>query len=52
MMADPELHFEFQQDRFDDGDEQGVCMNCGGEMDFSPMHPWCPDCDFAEEADE
>jgi hypothetical protein len=33
-------------------DEQGVCMNCGGEMDFSPMHPWCPDCDDDEEDDD
>lgn len=31
-------------------EEQGICMNCGAEMDFSPMHPWCPDCD--EEDDE
>ena len=33
-------------------DEQGVCMNCGEPMDFSPMHPWCPDCDFEDEEDD
>lgn len=25
-------------------EERGVCMNCGADMDYSPMHPWCPDC--------
>jgi len=33
-------------------EERGVCMNCGGDMDLSPMHPWCPDCDEAEEDEE
>lgn len=30
-------------------EERGVCMNCGDDMDFSPMHPWCPKCDEEEE---
>ena len=32
-------------------EERGVCVNCGADMDFQPMHPWCPDCDFEEEDD-
>ena len=35
----------------EDEEEQGICMNCGAEMDFSPTHPWCPDCDEEEEDD-
>jgi hypothetical protein len=33
-------------------EEPGVCMNCGGEMDYSPLHPWCPDCDEEEEEED
>jgi hypothetical protein len=31
---------------------RGVCMNCGNEMDFNPMHPWCPDCDKDDEEED
>ena len=31
--------------------EVGICMNCGAEMDYSPAHPWCPDCDEDEDGD-
>lgn len=33
-------------------EEQGICMNCGAEMDYSPMHPWCEECDRREEDEE
>lgn len=29
----------------DPDEERGVCMNCGADMDYSPMHPWCVECD-------
>lgn len=25
-------------------EEEGICINCGDKMDYSPMHPWCPKC--------
>lgn len=30
-------------------EEQGICMNCGDEMDFQPWHPWCIKCDEEDE---
>lgn len=39
-------------DRAQEEEERGVCMNCGGDMDFSPMHPWCPDCDYNDERED
>lgn len=33
-------------------EEVGICMNCGAEMDFNPMHPWCVECDEEESEDE
>jgi hypothetical protein len=36
-------------DSGDADDERGVCMNCGASMDYSPMRPWCVECDEAEE---
>jgi hypothetical protein len=33
-------------------DERGACANCGADMDFTPSHPWCADCDFKDEEDE
>lgn len=32
-----------------DQDEVGICMGCGAEMDYSPYHPWCADCDDENE---
>lgn len=30
-------------------EEQGICMNCGAEMDYNPTYPWCADCEDEED---
>lgn len=41
-----------EDDDPDEEEEQGICANCGAEMDFNPAHPWCEDCDQDDEEDD
>ena len=39
-------------DDCDPEEEQGICMNCGAEMDYNPYHPWCAECDEEDEDED